>query len=131
VCVYGFFEYLFQFYEAKKLNCIRIRIRIHIRIMKKFGHSSSRLHSRPPFIEKCLLQKKHSSFPIKDDAGYIGYLTDSDSGNRVTALSRIVRDRRRELLGSDCDFTMTFFVMVIAVMAVATIVVIGSAIIKR
>jgi hypothetical protein len=129
--VYGFFEYLFQFYEAKKLNCIRIRIRIHIRIMKKFGHSSSRLHSRPPFIEKCLLQKKHSSFPIKDDAGYIGYLTDSDSGNRVTALSRIVRDRRRELLGSDCDFTMTFFVMVIAVMAVATIVVIGSAIIKR
>ncbi len=131
MCVYGFFEYLFQFYEAKKLNCIRIRIRIHIRIMKKFGHSSSRLHSRPPFIEKCLLQKKHSSFPIKDDAGYIGYLTDSDSGNRVTALSRIVRDRRRELLGSDCDFTMTFFVMVIAVMAVATIVVIGSAIIKR
>ena len=56
--------------------------------------------------------------------------SDSDSDNRVTALSRIVRDRRRELLGSDCDFTMTFFVMVIAVMAVATIVVIGSAIIK-
>jgi hypothetical protein len=127
---FGFFGFSFQFYEAKKLNCIRIRIRIHIRIMKKFGHSSSRLHSRPPFIEKCLLQKKHSSFPIKDDAGYIGYLTNSDSGNRVTALSRIVRDRRRELLGSDCDFTMTFFVMVVVV-AVATIVVIGSAIIKR
>ena len=147
MCVYGFFEYLFQFYEAKKLNCIRIRIRIHIRIMKKFGHSSSRLHSRPPFIEKCLLQKKHSSFPIKDDAGYIGYLTDSDSeggeidtdseGGEIDTdsesglLLSIVRDRRRELLGSDCDFTMTFFVMVIAVMAVATIVVIGSAIIKR
>jgi hypothetical protein len=75
-----------------------------------------------------------SSFPIKDDAGYIGYLTDSDSDsdNRVDALSRIVRDRRRVLLGSDCDFTMTFVVMVIVVLVVvmATLVV-GSAIIKH
>jgi hypothetical protein len=73
-----------------------------------------------------------SSFPIKDDAGYIGYLTDSDSDNRVDALSRIVRDRRRVLLGSDCDFMMTFVVMVIVVLVVvmATLVV-GSAIIKH
>ena len=107
--------------------------------MKKFGHSSSRLHSRPPFIEKCLLQKKHSSFPIKGDAEYIGYLTDSDSeGGEIDSdsesglLLSIVRDRRRELLGSDCDFTMTFFIMVVvvAVVVLATIVV-GSAIIKH
>jgi hypothetical protein len=73
-----------------------------------------------------------SSFPIKDDAGYIGYLTDSNSDNRVTTLSRIVRDRRRELLGSDCDFTMTFFavVVVVAVVVMATVAV-GSAIIKH
>ena len=89
-------------------------------------------HRQPPFIEKCLLREKYASFPIKDDAGYIGYLTDSDSDNRVDALSRIVRDRRRELLGSDCDFMMTFFavVVVVAVVVMATVAV-GSAIIKH
>jgi hypothetical protein len=105
-------------------------------------------HSQPPFIEECLLRKKYASFPIKRDAGYIGYLTDSESegGEGVEGgeggeggggvLLGMVRDNRRVLLGSDCDFTMTLFVMVVVVIVMVVFmasvsVVIGPAIIKE
>jgi hypothetical protein len=53
-----------------------------------------------------------SSFPLKNEAGYIGYLTDSESssdyddvfgggGGAVTS----VRRRRSDLLGSDVSFS--------------------------
>ena len=52
-----------------------------------------------------------SSFPIKDDAGYIGYLSDDESGSGD---SNMVSRRRRELLGSDSDvsFSSCLFMMI-------------------
>jgi hypothetical protein len=49
--------------------------------------------------------RRRSSFPIKDDAGYIGYLTD-DEHEVVSGGSTVVR-RRRELLGSDADVSFS------------------------
>ena len=50
-----------------------------------------------------------SSFPLKDDAGYIGYLSDDESGgNRDRDRdSTVVSRRRRELLGSDADVSFS------------------------
>ena len=52
-----------------------------------------------------------SSFPIKDDAGYIGYLTDDEQ--EVSGDSTVAR-RRRELIGSDADvsFSNCMFMMI-------------------
>jgi hypothetical protein len=52
----------------------------------------------------------HSSFPIKDDAGYIGYLSDDESGGGNRDRDRdstVVSRRRRELLGSDADVSFS------------------------
>ena len=46
-----------------------------------------------------------SSFPIKDDAGYIGYLSDDESDDRDSNV--MIRRRRRELLGSDADVSFS------------------------
>lgn len=49
-----------------------------------------------------------SSFPIKDDAGYIGYLSDDESGGGDSHRdSSMVSRRRRELLGSDADVSFS------------------------
>ena len=57
-----------------------------------------------------------SSFSIKDDAGYIGYLTDDDesgSGDEGEGDVRSVVDRRRrELMGSDISFSSCMFMMI-------------------
>jgi hypothetical protein len=52
--------------------------------------------------------RRRSSFPIKDDAGYIGYLSDresnsSDEGNVMNM--QVLHRRRQELLGSDMSFS--------------------------
>ena len=51
-----------------------------------------------------------SSFPIKDDAGYIGYLSDDESGGDV--MMKVLNRRRRELMGSDISFSDCMFMMV-------------------
>ena len=56
----------------------------------------------------CLRMRRRSSFPIKDDAGYIGYLSDresnsSDEGNVMNM--QVLHRRRQELLGSDMSFS--------------------------
>jgi hypothetical protein len=61
-------------------------------------------------------RKRSSSFPLKDDAGYIGYLTDDDdsgssSGSSSDEGRRMVRRRRRELIGSDISFSACMFMM--------------------
>ena len=64
-----------------------------------------------------------SSFPFKDDAGYIGYMTDDEiDSNRIGDeedghVMNIVRRRRRELLRSDADvsFSGCLFMMITAV----------------
>lgn len=63
-----------------------------------------------------------SSFPLKDDAGYIGYL--SDDGGSGDDIMSVVRRRRRELLGPDISFTMCCLLMLV-VMVMAVMVVWG------
>jgi hypothetical protein len=79
---------------------------------------------RPAFMEPLRLS---SSFPVKDDAGYIGYLTDDDderggSGSGDDIMS-VVNRRRRELLGPDISFTMCCLLMVIVMVVMAVVVV--------
>jgi hypothetical protein len=62
-------------------------------------------------------RKRSSSFPLKDDAGYIGYLTDDDDSGSSSGCSgdegrRMVRRRRRELMGSDISFSGCMFMMI-------------------
>ena len=64
-------------------------------------------------------RRSSSSFPLKGDAGYIGYLTDDEedtvvSGGGGGGASTVVARRRRELLGSDADmsFSNCLFMMI-------------------
>jgi hypothetical protein len=59
---------------------------------------------------------RSSSFPLKDDAGYIGYLSDDDD------IMSVVHRRRRELLGPDISFTMCCLLMVMVLMVVVMVV---------
>ena len=61
-----------------------------------------------------------SSFPLKDDAGYIGYITDDESGSgdeEGRHVMNIMRRRRHELLRTDADisFSGCLFMMITAV----------------
>ena len=53
------------------------------------------------------LMRIRSSFPIKDDAGYIGYLSDDESGGGDRHCDSTVARRRRQLLGSDADVSFS------------------------
>jgi hypothetical protein len=61
------------------------------------------------------MRNRSSSFPLKDDAGYIGYLTDDDesgSGDEGEGdVKSVVDRRRRELIGSDISFSACMFMM--------------------
>ena len=55
------------------------------------------------------------SFPLKDDAGYIGYLTDAedaDADAEAGAEAKEIRRRRRELVGSDVSFSNCMLMMI-------------------
>jgi hypothetical protein len=63
-------------------------------------------------------RKRSSSFPLKDDAGYIGYLTDDDESGSSSGgsgdegdVKSVVDRRRRELIGSDISFSACMFMM--------------------
>jgi hypothetical protein len=67
------------------------------------------------------MRKRSLSFPLKDDAGYIGYLTDDDeddggssgSGDQGEGdMMKIVDRRRRELIGSDISFAGCIFMII-------------------
>ena len=72
-----------------------------------------------------LVGDKRSTFPIKDDAGYIGYLTDyeddmvsdggcgRDGGRDGGSICSTVTRRRRELLASDSDVSFSNCMMMI------------------
>lgn len=56
-----------------------------------------------------------SSFPLKDDAGYIGYLSDDESGGDASdVMMKVLSRRRRELMGSDISFSGCMFMMIAA-----------------
>jgi len=60
------------------------------------------------------MRRRSSSFPLKDDAGYIGYLSDDESGGSGDdgGVLRVVDRRRRELIGSDISFSGCMFMMI-------------------
>lgn len=51
---------------------------------------------------------RRRSFPLKDDAGYIGYLTDGEDADSDAEIRR----RRRELVGSDVSFSNCMLMMI-------------------
>jgi hypothetical protein len=56
---------------------------------------------------------RRRSFPLKDHAGYIGYLTDGeDAGADAGAEAGEIRRRRRELFGSDVSFSNCMLMMI-------------------
>jgi len=56
-----------------------------------------------------------SSFPIKDDAGYIGYMSDDESGGDASdVMMEVLNRRRRELMGSDMSFSGCMLMMIAA-----------------
>ena len=78
-----------------------------------------------------MIKGMYSSFPLKDDAGYIGYLTDDDdnddergggSGSGGDDIISVVHRRRRELLGPDISFTMCCLLMVMVLMVMVMMV---------
>ena len=54
------------------------------------------------------IRRRASSFPINNDAGYIGYITDDG----VDGILRL----RRELLGSNVSFSTTLFFIALVVL---------------
>jgi len=109
------------------------------KVMKRTAgvFTSSFFQSRPTFIERDMVvapasvhsllhnrrkvmmtrrKKKTTTFPIKDDAGYIGYLTDDDenvSGDDAGGrMMRLVNCRRQDLLGSDMSFSSCLFLFI-------------------
>lgn len=74
-----------------------------------------------------MMRKRSSSFPIKDDAGYIGYLSDDDEsgGSGDEGIMGMVRRQRRELLGIDGDISFSMcclLVVIVLMMSVAVAV---------
>jgi hypothetical protein len=107
-----------------------------------FGGRSRLLSVRPPFMEPVVggplgVPSPHdgyerplrmsSSFPLKDDAGYIGYLTDDDErvgsgGSGGDDIISVVHRRRRELLGPDISFTMCCLLVLMVMMVMMLMV---------
>lgn len=102
------------------------------------SYRSTRLHRlrRPGFMEPLGggyvsdgERRRSRSFPIQDDAGYIGYLSDdeSDSGGQGIMSMMMVTRRRRELLGIDGDISFSMCcLLVVMVMMVALVMVWGG-----
>ena len=64
-----------------------------------------------------MIRRRSSSFPLKDDAGYIGYLSDDESAGGSGdegegGVMSIVDRRRRELIGSDVSFSSCMLMMI-------------------
>ena len=92
-------------------------------------HDGYKLGVPPPHDGYERPLKRSSSFPLKDDAGYIGYLTDDDersggsgSGSGGDDIMSVVHRRRRELLGPDISFTMCCLLMVMVLMVMVMVV---------
>ncbi len=64
--------------------------------------------------------RRRSSFPLKDDAGYIGYLTDGEEteadadadADAEADAEEVIRRRRREILRSDVSFSNCMLMMI-------------------
>jgi hypothetical protein len=91
---------------------------------------------RPPFIEGGVCpvtmtaaavagrRGRGGRLAFKDDAGYIGYLTDSDSGSESggSSMEMVYRRRRDELLGNNGGFDLSFSVCLFVIVALVVLV---------
>ena len=76
-----------------------------------------------------MTKKRSSSFPLKDDAGYIGYLShDDESGGSDESvdegLMNMVTRRRRELLGIDGDISFSACCLLVVIVLMMGLVVV-------
>lgn len=76
-----------------------------------------------------MMRKRPSSFPLKDDAGYIGYLSDNDEsggsgGSGDEGLMTMVSRRRRELLGIDGDISFSACCLLVVIVLMTAMVVV-------
>jgi hypothetical protein len=74
-----------------------------------------------------LSSSSSSSFPIKDDAGYIGYLSDDESGSESggdasDVMMKVLNRRRRQLMGSDMSFSGCLFLVIMVALLMAVVV---------
>lgn len=67
---------------------------------------------------RMMRNRSSSSFPLKEDAGYIGYLTDDDDsesgGDASDVMMKVLSRRRHELLGYDMSFSGCMLMMIAA-----------------
>jgi hypothetical protein len=93
---------------------------------------------RPPFIEGGVCpvtmtaaaaagrgrgRGRGGRLAFKDDAGYIGYLTDDESGSgSSSSMEMVYRRRRDELLGRDGGFDLSFSVCLLVITAFVVLV---------
>jgi hypothetical protein len=95
---------------------------------------------RPPFIEGGVCpvtmtaaaaaagrRGRGGRLAFKDDAGYIGYLTDDESGSDSggSSMEMVYRRRRDELLGRDGGFDLSFSVCLLVITAFVVLVLWG------
>ena len=96
---------------------------------------------RPPFIEGGVCpvtmtaaaagrRGRGGRMAFKDDAGYIGYLTDDESGSdsgsgSSSSMEMVYRRRRDELLGRDGGFDLSFSVCLLVITAFVVLVLWG------
>ena len=73
-----------------------------------------------------MMRKRSSSFPIKDDAGYIGYLSDDDEsgGSGDEGIIGMVSRQRRELLGIDGDISFSMCCLLVVIVLMMALVVV-------
>ena len=87
---------------------------------------------RPPFIEGGVCPvtmtaagDRRGRLAFKDDAGYIGYLTDSESesgSGSSSSMEMVYRRRRDELLGRGGGFELSFSVSLVVIVALVVLV---------
>ena len=71
-------------------------------------------------------RRRSRSFPIQDDAGYIGYLSDDGGsvGSGDEGLMRMVSRRRCELLGIDGDISFSACCLLVVIVLMMGLVVV-------
>ena len=73
-----------------------------------------------------MMRKMSSSFPFKDAAGYIGYLSDDDEsgGSGDEGIMSMVSRRRHELLGIDGDISFSMCCLLVVIVLMMALVVV-------
>lgn len=95
-----------------------------------FSGMKKRNMERPPFIEGGVCPaagRGRGRLAFKDDASYIGYLTDDESGSGSdsgggSSTEMVYRRRRDELLGNNGGFDVSFSICLFVIVALVVLV---------